>query len=309
MKYLNQKFTGFFLTLFALAFAVYVMGCASAETTTGKLAFQQKDYVKAEIELQKGLQKNPNDAEAWYMLGYSQFQNGKFNDSHISLTKAASLSPTYKPYLIEMWGLGINEGVKVLNRGVDLYNKKDSLKARDEFMRARDYFAFARGVNPDSIQSYQFLADAYTLLGQSDSALALYDFILAKTSSAEDAERAAKLLYNSARNAAQNKNYTDAAVIYDRILSISSLPKSNEYYIGTLFDAGYNQYQLALTKESKTEYEPYLRKSLEYLEPYTQVSNNRETLKSTYQILVEVYEALNMDDKKADAQAKLNALN
>jgi tetratricopeptide (TPR) repeat protein len=308
MKYLNQKFTGFFLMLFALAFAIYVMGCASAETTTGKLAFQQRDYVKAEIELEKGLQKNPNDAEAWYMLGYSQFQNGKMNAAHVSLTKAASLSPTYKPYLIEMWGLGINEGVKVLNRGVDFFNKKDSLKARSEFLRARDYFSFAKGVNPDSIQSYQFLADAYTLLGHNDSALALYDFILARTSSAEDAERAAKLLYNSATNAAQNKDYTNAAIIYDRILNITGLPKTNEYYIGTLFDAGYNQYQIALTKESKSEYEPYLRKSLEYLEPYTLVSNNKETLKSSYLILIEVYEALNMDDKKADAQAKLNSL-
>lgn len=308
MKILNQKFAGITLSVFALFFAIYVMGCASAETTTGKLAFSQKDYAKAEIELEKGLQKNPNDAEAWYMLGVSQYNNGKITAAGVSLEKAASLSPTYKSYVLEMWGKGLNDGVDILNKGINFYNQKDSMKAVGEFQRARDYFVFSRTLVPDSIQSYQYLADAYTLLGQGDSALALYDFILSRTSSAEDAERAAKLLYNSARVAADNKNYTDAAVIYDKILNIQSLPKSNQYYVGTLFEAGYNQYRLAEGKTSKAEYEPFLVKSLTYLEPYTQASTDKDVLKSAYQIMVEVYEALNMDDKKADAQNKLNAL-
>lgn len=308
MKILNQKFASILLSVFALCFAIYVMGCASAETTTGKLAFQQKDYVKAEMELEKGLQKNPNDAEAWYMLGVSQYNIGKITAAGVSLKKAASLSPTYGPYVLEMWGKGLNDGVDVLNLGINFVNKKDSLKASGEFARARDYFVFSRTLIPDSIQSYQYLADAYTLLGNSDSALVLYDYILSKTSSQEDAVRAAKLLYNSATTAMQNKNYTDAAMLYDKILSISSLPKSNEYYIGTLFDAGYNQYKLAEGKTVKAEYEPYLLKSLQYLEPYTQVSTNKETLKSAYEILIVVYDALNMDDKKTDAENKFKAL-
>ena len=79
-----MKLFRIFTVLLSLTLAtgfIYFSGCTSAESTTGKLAFSQKDYVKAEVELKKGLLIDKNDAEGWFMLGYSQIENGHYADA------------------------------------------------------------------------------------------------------------------------------------------------------------------------------------------------------------------------------------
>ena len=52
---LYKRIYSVIISLAVLSVTIYYLGCASAESTTGKLAFQQKDFQKAEIELKKGL--------------------------------------------------------------------------------------------------------------------------------------------------------------------------------------------------------------------------------------------------------------
>lgn len=50
---LYKRIYSVIISLAVLSVTIYYLGCASAESTTGKLAFQQKDFQKAEIELKK----------------------------------------------------------------------------------------------------------------------------------------------------------------------------------------------------------------------------------------------------------------
>ena len=43
----------FILSLTLVCGFIYFSGCTSAESTTGKISFFQKDYQKAEVELKK----------------------------------------------------------------------------------------------------------------------------------------------------------------------------------------------------------------------------------------------------------------
>src|SRR5580765_4034844 len=90
------KRIGLFLLLAAfVSVTAYYSGCASAESTTGKLAFQQQDYKKAEVELKKGLGIDPKDDEGWYMLGYSQVELGKYDDAQKSFQQSLAISKNY----------------------------------------------------------------------------------------------------------------------------------------------------------------------------------------------------------------------
>ena len=91
----HKKIYSVLFTLIFISSAVYYFGCASAESTTGKLAFQQKDYEKAEAELKKGIAIDKTDAESWYMLGYSQIELGKIEDAKKESDRVNSLAKIY----------------------------------------------------------------------------------------------------------------------------------------------------------------------------------------------------------------------
>ena len=71
-----------------VAFMILLNGCTSPDTTTGKLAYQSKDYTKAEEYLERGLSLDKEDAEGWYMLGYSQVELGLQMNDYKKIDKA-----------------------------------------------------------------------------------------------------------------------------------------------------------------------------------------------------------------------------
>lgn len=71
-------------------------GCQSVEFTTAKMAFQQKDYDKANDFLSKELLKNPNNAEAYALAAQVNIQRREFVDAAKALVKASSLARSGK---------------------------------------------------------------------------------------------------------------------------------------------------------------------------------------------------------------------
>jgi tetratricopeptide (TPR) repeat protein len=301
------------LIIFIGAISIYIGGCSPAETTTGKLAYGQKDWEKAATELAKGLAVDRNDAEAWYMLGYSQTELGRYEDAAESFDKAKKLSPDYNNLIKNFWIDKFNGGISEFNGGVKALGKKDTEGANTYFKKAINYFVAATSIIPDSISAFQLLADSYNYTGETDKALSIYQSILDKSKSKEDAIQIAKLMYAAGLKSRQAEDYKKALSIFKRVIEIPYLPKDNIYFESSQFNCGFCNYQMAVKLatdgKSKADYEPFLNECVKYIEKVTSTSKSKELLKDSYEILINAYDALGNDAKKEEAVQKKNSLN
>jgi tetratricopeptide (TPR) repeat protein len=301
------------LIIFIGAISIYIGGCSPAETTTGKLAYNQKDWEKAVTELSKGLSVDKTDAEAWYMLGYSQTELGKYKDAAVSFKEASTRSADYNNLIKNYWIDKFNGGINEFNSGVKALGKKDTENANAFFKKAANYFIAATGIIPDSISAHQLLADSYNYMGETDKALAIYQNILDKSKSKEDAIQIGKLMYAAGLKSRQAEDYAKALTIFQRVLTIPYIPKDNIYYESSQFNCGYCNYQMAVKLatdgKAKAEYEPYLNETVKYIAELTATSKSKELLKDSYEILINAYDALGNDAKKEEAVQKKAALN
>ncbi len=207
-----------FLLLTLVCGFVYFSGCTSAESTTGKLAFQQKDYPKAELELKKGLLIDKGDAEGWYMLGYSQVENGNFTDARESFATAKKLTSEYNDRITQIWIDKYNEGARNFGNGIEAEKKKDSLGARRYYEAALRYFQAATNITPDSLKGFKALGETYLALGEKEKSMGVFSEILAKSNSKEDAIKIAAILFDSGLGMMEYENYTDAATTFNQII-------------------------------------------------------------------------------------------
>jgi tetratricopeptide (TPR) repeat protein len=302
MKHYNKYF---FLLLSSLIIAstVYLSGCISSpETTTGKLAFQQKDFEKAEIELSKGLQTDKEDIEAWYMLGVSRIEIGKYEEARIPFEKSKN---AFANEQLNYWILKYNDGIKQFNDGLSSRKVKDSLGAIRNFDKALRSFKSTTIILPDSITAYQMIGDSYSYLGKTDSALIVYTSILDKSKSKDDAINIAKIMYKNGIELRQADNYEGALTIFKRVVTINYLPKDNTYYETSVFNIGYCNYALAekAVKDGK-DFKPFLNEAVNSLEPLSTTLKDKDLLSATYEILINCYDALNMPDKKDEISKK-----
>jgi len=300
----------FVFSIIALSISIYFYGCTSAELTTGKLAFQQKDFVKAESELAKGLLIDKADAEGWYMLGVSQIELGKYEDAKKSLNTSLSISNGFGDLIRNLWIEKYNAGISSFNNGTKSLGRKDSVSSRNNFREALFYFKATTYIIPDSVTSFQIIGDCYSYLGNSDSALIMYTGILDKSKSKEDAIRIARILYQSGMKTREGEQWEKAIDIFKKATEIPFLPKNNTYYENSLFNIAFSNYQIAtkIAADNKGDYKPYLNESIKVLEPLSLSSKDNEILKNTYEILYNAYDALGMKEKAQDALKKKEEL-
>ncbi|MDD5361624.1 MAG: tetratricopeptide repeat protein [Ignavibacteria bacterium] len=303
-----------FVSLFVLVVTVsiYLAGCSPAETTTGKLAYNNKDWAKAETELTKGLSIDKSDPEAWYMLGFCQIELDKFDEATKSFKTCLSLSSEYGTQIKSFWIDKFNAGISDFNAATKSLGKKDTVSSNRSFNSAIKNFRGASSIIPDSISTFQLIADAYNYMGETEKALSLYQDILDKSKSKEDAGRIARIFYGIGIKERQQEKYDRAAAIFAKVLTIPYLPKDDIYYETSLFNLGFSNYQIAVKMatdgKTKADYTPYLNESVKYLEQLTASSKSKELLKDSYEILFNAYEALGNKEKSEDAQKKKNAL-
>lgn len=141
--------------------------CGSAELTSAKLYLQNKDFASAERALQKEVDKNPNNTEAWYLLGQSRLQLGNFAGAMDAMNSALK-TPGEKEYETRIndsrryaWSQSLNAGVGCYNRSVGA--PKDSVASL--LKCAVDNYRVAISILPDSVVSYRNLAVAQRAAG------------------------------------------------------------------------------------------------------------------------------------------------
>lgn len=294
------------------AIAINISGCASAESTTGKLAFRNADYAKAEQELSKGLQIDKNDAEGWYMLGYSQVELGKYEAATESFKRSLAINKNFANDILNFWIQKFNGGITAFNSGLNSLRSADTLSANRNFNNALVNFRASVSIIPDSVSSFQMMADSYFYLDKNDSALMIYSGILDRTASEADAIQIARILYETGIKSRQAEKFDEAETIFTKVLSIPFLPKDNEFYEVAAYNIAYANYMKAtqqIQENPDADFRPFMNKIISTLEPVAETSTNDELLKDIYDMLIVAYDSLGMEDKKANAEAKKEALN
>ena len=150
---MNRYTTALVLLASVLYFSTTGFQCGSAESTSAKLYMQQKQWDKAEESLSKEVAKNPNNDEAWFLLGQIRLELKKYLLMNEAYTKCLEISNTYKNDIdrnrLAIWAQMYNDGVALYNKG------RDSAVNYD---RAIERFEIARAILPDSASVYHVLA-------------------------------------------------------------------------------------------------------------------------------------------------------
>ena len=334
----------FIINSLIITLTIYFVGCISSqETATGKLAFQQEQYERAEEQLTKGLETDKDDQEAWYMLGFSRIELGKYEKATMAFEKARG---EFGDKILRYWGLKFNLAINAYNDGVKSKAKGDpfDVYSRSLHTAVNDFHA-AACIIPDSIISVQLMGETFALLGISDSAMYAFNNVIDKPKSSVDAESMAKSLYHIGLDYIQDEDYTAAYNINSSILKINGLLKTSKYYEVGLLNSGLCKYFMGVTVfTSKTlldslngmlktetdtkklekinkrisnineissngDMKKYFKESLDYLEPLANVSKDKKVLNDTYDILITIYDTLGDTAKRDETSNKKLELN
>ncbi len=237
--------------------------CGSSEMTTAKLAVHNNNLEKADSSFMKEVEKNPTNAEAWYLLGDVRRQRGNYTGMMEAFKQSLSISKEFEPKIRDektaAWGLTLNEAVNAYNKGATLLQdpaRKDSASAY--FKKAIDAYKIALTINPDSQVTYRNIAAAEHVTGNFDDEIGYLQkaltikkdphissaLINAYIQKAEDAKKAGK-------NAEASESFDHAikAMTEQRAENPSDDELMNSM-IGVYIDAGRSKEALPLIKES-----------------------------------------------------------
>jgi tetratricopeptide (TPR) repeat protein len=221
------------LLLAAVYFTSTGFQCGSAEATSAKLYFSQKNYVKAEESLLKEIAKNDKNEEAWFLLGQVRYEMKKYEGMDEAFTRTLQLSDLHRGdimrYRLGVWGTTVNEGIAYFNKGKD---------SSDYYRKSLENFHFASRLMPDSLIGAELASRSYSALGKNDSAIVeLEPVVKAKPNGKESVLLLRDLYYITAAN----KTTPNPEVYYGKAARVLEAahngdPANLEYVLG-LVDA------------------------------------------------------------------------
>jgi tetratricopeptide (TPR) repeat protein len=284
MRFLIKSASIIFIVLLA---GIYIDGCSSAEQTTAKLAYQQGDYAKAETEFLKETQQNPANEEAWFYLGLSRVQLNKVDGAKEAFIQYKNIGKnTYSNELISAWGTKYDEGYRSFTAAEGLKDK-DIPNAIKNYQKALQDFQMAYAMLPEStvvsknISVVNDRINTFTIKPILDKGVALekdgkYDEAITE--------------YKKALDQVTKGDSNYETVIYD--ISVAYLKQGE---------------QMRTSNPDDPAFKDKYKAALPYLEELTGSKDKNNQLLA-YDLLVQVYANLGMNDKAMDAIKKRDEL-
>ncbi|MBN1164503.1 MAG: tetratricopeptide repeat protein [Candidatus Krumholzibacteriota bacterium] len=197
---------------FLIIFLLGSFACKSVETTSAMLHNQNKNYEKA-IEMAKlGIEKNPNDAEAYFQLGVSYSYTKKMRLAYENFRKAAELDPKGKQKDCE--DNIMSNWARHFNSGIEEFGAENPEGAANEFFEATE-------ADPRRMKGWLNLAMAYNEMARQDStyrekSYAAADSLMAKVT--EEDEEYGKALALSGQVMINRGREDEALVMFEKLM-------------------------------------------------------------------------------------------
>jgi tetratricopeptide (TPR) repeat protein len=285
-----RSFMKFFLILSVLiSAAAYISGCSSAEQTTGMLAYNQGDYTKAETEFQKELQRNPANEEAWFYLGASRIMLGKYKEAEVAFTEYRKIGKnSYRDQILDAWTKRFNSGADKFAAAQKTKDVNEQIKLYNESVNE---FKVALIILPDSTMVQKYIDN----INGKIALLTIKPYL----------DKGVELL--------DKGDFQGAVDEFKKGLG-AGLDKSNPNYYVIQYNIGiaYLKWgeKIRLDNQSIPDDKSHLEKykeALTYLEELRDSPDKKDQL-TAYELLVQVYGNLNMQDKALEAIKKRDEL-
>jgi tetratricopeptide (TPR) repeat protein len=295
------------LVLLSLLFSIaaYESGCSSAEQTTGKLAFQQGDFQKAETEFLKETKQNPANEEAWVYLAMTELQLNKIPEAEAAMKKYREIGKnTYQNEIIDLWGKKYDDGYK---NYISATQTKDNAQAQKLYNLALKDFEGAVILEPDSVLVNKNIGIIYSKLNMPEEAVRYYAKVLDKVNDESTAIQYAKLLNDLGADKLKDNKFQEAVDDFKKADDLK-IPDTNPVYEVTVYNTGLAYLKWGEDVRVKgqeanpndTTYKSYYRKALPFLEELSK-SNDKDNKLAAYELLVQVYGNLNMTEQALEA--------
>ncbi|MCC6864858.1 MAG: tetratricopeptide repeat protein [Ignavibacteria bacterium] len=259
----------------------YFGGCSTAEQTTAKLAYQQGDYKKAETEFAKETKQNPTNEEAWFYLAMSRAQLGNATGVKEAMDQYRKLGKlTFSNELTEAWGTMYDRGYKQYEDGEKLSKTGKDEDAIKKFQESLNNFEIAYALQPDSA----FVKDNISALNGRINTILVKPTIDKGVELEKAGDYAGAI--NEYTNGLSKVNKGSGAyevIIYN--ISLANLKWGEKMRESNPDDASYKDKYTA---------------ALPYLEELTN-SSDKDNKLNAYELLIQVYANLGMNDKAQDA--------
>ena len=260
-------------------------GCQSPEMTSAKVYIQQKEYDQALIQLKKEIEKNPTNAEAYFLAGQLYGEMDSLDKMVEMFNKAEELDTSYRAEIIK-WrrsksAEAFNKGLKAWKRKKDLEKslkwtymaiKIDSTNVNAYknlgFLYQQKQMKFEQEGNKDSAQYYidkriEVYRKAH-FMDPDDEELAA---ILAALYTAENMPPSSISILELYIGKAQNpKVYSAAADAYDQLgqtekalQMLTHMEKLDPNDAGVLFDIGVRYYNMEKYDEAAQYFDKVLK--------------------------------------------------
>lgn len=212
--------------LFVIAFLMLSMlfvgyQCGSTEITSAKLYIQQKNYDKAIEVLQKEITKNPKSDEGYYLLGYVQGEQGKFNEMVESYDKSLAISKSFEKNINDsrkyFWAQAFNRGVSLYQRGV---KTSDSDSAKVFYDKSIADFKSALKIEPDSGDTYKNLAFVYLSKGDNEAAIEPLKQLVAREQSLDGYKYLGEIYYVSGTKLKAEEKNDEAKAKFNQSIEV-----------------------------------------------------------------------------------------
>jgi tetratricopeptide (TPR) repeat protein len=234
--------------------------CGSAESTSAKLYIQRSDWAKAEELLAKEVEKNPNNAEAWYLLGDVRLRQNNYRGMMDAFDHSLKVSNEFQGKIAETkrfaWAQAVNDGVTMYNKSV----KAPPDSAAEFLKQAIDHYGVAIMISPDSVVGYQNMSVAQYAAGNYDEQIRYLKQAVQRKPTLDLQVHLANAYLNKAQTAEAKGNTQDAQANYSEALAIlGEAQKANpddEEVMRTMID-------LYIKTGRSNEAKPMMRQALE----------------------------------------------
>lgn len=265
------------LTLIFLAALIFTgFQCGSAESTSAKLYMSRKEWASAEKALMKEVEKNPNNAEALYLLGDVRREQGDYKgmlsafEPALKVIKQTKTGQEWEQKIIDakkyVWG-------QLLNKGVSLYNRSTSApKDSTSVLRqsAIEAYQTALLINPDSAITYQNMAIAHLAMGNTDEEIKYLRMALERKSDMQFSTYLINAYVAKAENAKKANNKQEADANFTNAIAALTDARNNDPTNHELLSTLINVY---IEAGRASDALPFIKEAL-VNDPYNKVFQN-----------------------------------
>lgn len=168
-----------FVTIFTLSFQF--LGCGGADLQSAKLYRLQHDWRKANLMLEKALQSDPNNDEAWALYMQNLYDLNQYEKISEKIDTARLYSIKNRS-MVEV--VRRNTWIQLFNGGLSAYNQNPDSKEQQQ--AAIGLLESAMRVAPDQPETYELLGDVYFSALDTAKYISTYEEALKQVRSTHD---------------------------------------------------------------------------------------------------------------------------